>query len=560
MTNLTESSTWESGIFQLETNTPTLGGAPGFSAGVPVAGHSNVQAQQLANRTKYLDDNKVNNADLADTTDVAKGSSLVGFKQDGVNAVGRTVQEKLADMVNVKDFGAIGDGVTDDTAAFNSASTYASSLASGLSGDIRVPVGTYNITSPITTGANWYLDGASTITGLPTVGSETVPIHDTSYLTGRVFDYRAGSAATLRIGDPNPWLTKDWRPISECISTFSSINDRGRPAGLFATRTSGNSGSGSLGYALSASIVNDKTDTPYGGWSVYLESYRAVGAGNTFGMESDFINMGDTIDLNPYSGLFTGITANLWISCGGGSTPHAVDAMDISAGAVFLPNSKGFNRGIVFRENSVVGTEQEAIASPLTYKFAWYYDSSTRLGYLDGQTHSRTVLTATLTDAVSDVSRRRATSLASAPLNGTVVYQHTYQAHNATSYTTIGTDVVRQEADFSAGTARFSRLVSAANGDGSTAELTLNRLAANTLSFLTDGVVHLGTASTRFLNVFSRYLRPGAGTVIWTSGAGTPEGVVTAVVGSMYTDTTGGAGTTLYIKESGTGNTGWVAK
>ena len=48
--------------------------------------------------------------------------------------------------------------------------------------------------------------------------------------------------------------------------------------------------------------------------------------------------------------------------------------------------------------------------------------------------------------------------------------------------------------------------------------------------------------------------------VHWTSGAGSPESVITANVGSMYTRTDGGAGTTLYIKESGTGNTGWIGK
>lgn len=46
----------------------------------------------------------------------------------------------------------------------------------------------------------------------------------------------------------------------------------------------------------------------------------------------------------------------------------------------------------------------------------------------------------------------------------------------------------------------------------------------------------------------------------WTSGSGTPEGSVTAPVGSLYSRTDGGAGTSLYVKESGTGNTGWVAK
>ena len=43
-------------------------------------------------------------------------------------------------------------------------------------------------------------------------------------------------------------------------------------------------------------------------------------------------------------------------------------------------------------------------------------------------------------------------------------------------------------------------------------------------------------------------------------GAGSPEGVVTANSGSIYRNRSGGAGTTLYVKESGSGNTGWVAK
>jgi len=43
-------------------------------------------------------------------------------------------------------------------------------------------------------------------------------------------------------------------------------------------------------------------------------------------------------------------------------------------------------------------------------------------------------------------------------------------------------------------------------------------------------------------------------------GAGSPESVVTAVVGSLFLRTDGGAATTLYVKESGSGNTGWIAK
>ena len=43
-------------------------------------------------------------------------------------------------------------------------------------------------------------------------------------------------------------------------------------------------------------------------------------------------------------------------------------------------------------------------------------------------------------------------------------------------------------------------------------------------------------------------------------GSGSPEGVVTAPIGAVYHNTTGGAGTAVYHKESGTGNTGWIAK
>jgi len=39
-----------------------------------------------------------------------------------------------------------------------------------------------------------------------------------------------------------------------------------------------------------------------------------------------------------------------------------------------------------------------------------------------------------------------------------------------------------------------------------------------------------------------------------------PEGAITSGPGSLFLRNNGGAGTTLYVKESGTGNTGWVAK
>lgn len=43
-------------------------------------------------------------------------------------------------------------------------------------------------------------------------------------------------------------------------------------------------------------------------------------------------------------------------------------------------------------------------------------------------------------------------------------------------------------------------------------------------------------------------------------GEGDPENVVTAPVGTLYLRTDGGAGTTLYVKEANTDDTGWQAK
>ena len=50
-----------------------------------------------------------------------------------------------------------------------------------------------------------------------------------------------------------------------------------------------------------------------------------------------------------------------------------------------------------------------------------------------------------------------------------------------------------------------------------------------------------------------------AWTVIGARGSGSPEGVVTANIGAFYERTDGSTSTTFYVKESGTGTTGWVA-
>lgn len=76
----------------------------------------------------------------------------------------------------------------------------------------------------------------------------------------------------------------------------------------------------------------------------------------------------------------------------------------------------------------------------------------------------------------------------------------------------------------------------------------------------TASMYDLGSTAFPFRNIYASGGISMGGGLTWSKGVGSPEGVVTAPVGSLYSNTSGGASTTLYVKTSGTGNTGWTAK
>ena len=124
------------------------------------------------------------NVDVWTQDNIAPGSSAyMTYTPAGTGAVTTTVQAKLRESVSVKDFGAVGDGVTDDTAAIQAAVTYAGSNV------ILFPPGTYKVASPYAApdGTKFYLKaGASFITNTPTGASVQFEVNQGTGTAGSV--------------------------------------------------------------------------------------------------------------------------------------------------------------------------------------------------------------------------------------------------------------------------------------------------------------------------------------------------------------------------------------
>jgi hypothetical protein len=88
---------------------------------------------------------------------VLLNSDAVTFLQAGTGAVTRTAQSKMRDWMSVKDFGAVGDGATDDTIAMNAAAAAAGAAKKAL----FVPAGVYKMTSPWVVPITVYVLGES---------------------------------------------------------------------------------------------------------------------------------------------------------------------------------------------------------------------------------------------------------------------------------------------------------------------------------------------------------------------------------------------------------------
>ena len=113
------------GVYQSKNNYDTSGSTLTFSTAPPLMSAIEVVSQESS---------------------IIGGASSqqISYVQGGAGSISRTVQGRLQDFVSVKDFGAVGDGVTNDTAAFNAAWAATAPQA------VYVPAASYAITGTVT--------------------------------------------------------------------------------------------------------------------------------------------------------------------------------------------------------------------------------------------------------------------------------------------------------------------------------------------------------------------------------------------------------------------------
>jgi hypothetical protein len=115
---------------------------PGSINDALVAPAAGIQYSKLALSNSItsadLVDGTIVNADVNASAGITAGK--LSFTQAGTGATARTVDSKLKDVVSVKDFGAVGDGVANDTAAIQAALDSAGLAA------VYFPAGLYKVT------------------------------------------------------------------------------------------------------------------------------------------------------------------------------------------------------------------------------------------------------------------------------------------------------------------------------------------------------------------------------------------------------------------------------
>jgi len=222
-------------------------------------------------------------------------SQQISYTQGGAGSVTRTVQSRLRDFVSVKDFGAIGDGVADDTAAIQAA------LATGLAIYFPEPTTYYKIETNLTM---------------------TSPVFAGLY---RIF----GGAGTVTIGDNTTQIFSEWWGDTTSRSTSFGTDNLSTASGVGAEQTVfGRSSLKSIttGYANGAfgiDVLPDNTSGAFNfGFGVKALWVNTTGSSNSaFGAYSMQANISGSANVS------FGEDTNRYLSSGDGNTAVGIQSL-----------------------------------------------------------------------------------------------------------------------------------------------------------------------------------------------------------------------------------------
>jgi hypothetical protein len=437
--------------------------------------------------------------DLADDD----GSDWIGFIADGVDAVAISAQDKMRQIVSVKDFGAVGDGITDDTTAVQDA------LAS--STGVYFPNGTYKLTAAIELSEGQKIQGESRY-----------------------------SSQLYFVGDINGVVMAPYSAIDtlRIIGTSSMASTKG--CVLFGATTITPAYRSSVTNCIIGGLntsLGDASNDKCGGAGILggPESYLAVFQNlYLFYANVGYDNPQTTIQVNNAL-LFSGCEFK---SCTIGARIVTLNGIEFNQCTFELNEQSGL----------IIGDSR---ASNLT---GCYFEAN---NLTTGSPIKADLFIGTVNTMVG----------VGVDSGKGICVKDTYFAAGANSvygvYVEGQSNVTVDGAFFAQYTTNYSVYIA---GNGADSGVIANVYAASAAPVSINGAVPFVTYNNQWTGfnsgaqIFAQNGFSTNGNVTWTSGLAAPNGVVTAPTGSLYSKTAGGAGATLWVKESGSGNTGWVAK
>lgn len=205
--------------------------------------------------------------DVADIVTNTSGllSSAVSYMGEATGTVNRTLSSKLQDLYSVKDFGVVGDGVTDDTAALQ--------LALDSEEALFFPAGTYLVSAALTVSNYTTLIGVGrkTLIRQSHTGSLFTASAAVSYINAKSLSFQSVSATTGYIFDFSS---------GNYYSTFDDIYAGYGGGTIYGFYTSGTGSSQMDTITFDNIFLNGVTGDGYnfaGGSSVWITGGRVIG-------------------------------------------------------------------------------------------------------------------------------------------------------------------------------------------------------------------------------------------------------------------------------------------